>query len=279
MRNYVYTLWTKPWIFKKNIYYNLLYFLLSIELVQKHAKTIEIYTDSFGQELFKHILNKDVAKINTNLETFKNLNVYRWSVPKLYTMNHQKSEFCHIDHDVFLFKKIPLSKNIDFIAQCLEKNDNYKNFYKHLSFHYLYHNNNIPKPILEFIFNKKNNYRGFNCGYLDFYNIDVCKEWTNFALNLNNIYTNNFRGIDNVFIEQFSLYMLSKKNKYIYKTLFDFENKDDYNYNKLGYTHLMTLKHHLPNETFLINMIKNKIETLNSKVFENLKKTQKLLNF
>ena len=159
----------------------------------------------------------------------------------MYTINEQDSEFCHIDHDVFLLKEIPFYKNVDFVVQSKEQNANFQKFYKELLINYISNNTSVPNIILDYI-NKGKTCKGINCGYLDFYNIEIAKEWASFAIKLNNIYTKNFRHIDCCFVEQFSLYILSKKYSYNYKTLFDFDNNDNYANNNIGYIHLMTAK-------------------------------------
>ena len=240
MKKYIYTIWTKPWIKNNTLYSNLLFLTLSIEYIKNYSKKIIIYTDSIGKQVCDFIFNKEIEIVN-NLDRFGNLDLNRWSIPKLYTINEQDSEFCHIDHDVFLLKEIPFYKNVDFVAQSKEQNANFKKFYKELLMNCISNNTDVPNIILDYI-NKGKACKGINCGYLDFYNIDIAKQWTDFAINLNNIYIKNFRHIDCCFVEQFSLYALSIENNYNYKTLFDFDNNDNYANNDIGYIHLMTAK-------------------------------------
>jgi len=241
VKKYIYTLWTKPWQKNNTLYSNLLFLTLSIEYIKNYSNNILIYTDSFGEQVCNDLFNREIEIINS-LDEFENLDINRWSIPKLYTINKQKSEFCHLDHDVFLLKNIPSYDNVDFTIQSEEKNNGFQEFYKGLVFHYISNNNNIPNIILDYILNKEKICKGINCGYLDFYNIEIAKQWTDFAINLNNIYIKNFRWIDCCFVEQFTLYLLTKENNYKYKTLFDFDKNDNYTNNNIGYIHLMTAK-------------------------------------
>lgn len=273
MKKYIYTIWTKPWIKNNTLYSNLLFLTLSIEYIKNYSKKITIYSDYIGKQICDFIFNKEIEVIN-NLDKFDNLDFNRWSIPKLYTINEQDSEFCHLDHDVFLLKNIPSYDNVDFTIQSEEKNNDFQEFYKGLVLHYISNNNDIPNIILDYILNKGKICKGINCGYLDFYNIEIAKQWTDFAINLNNIYTKKFRHIDCCFVEQFSLYILSKEYDYNYKTLFDFDNNDNYANNNIGYIHLMTAK----KENFLKVMTQAE-KILKKNNYEIFRKLENYKNF
>ena len=177
MKNYIYTFWTKPYFIKDNnrkqeLYKNVLYLLLSIELTRKISKNITIYTDWYGEL----ILKKFYSDIEINVTLLNSLNltdVDRWAIPKLYVMNRQTEPFCHIDHDVFLWEEINMSFDYDIITQCLEKDSYYENFYKQQLIDYLQYN-----PINDLFLNliKNQQFAGYNCGYIDVYNLDCDKQ-------------------------------------------------------------------------------------------------------
>jgi hypothetical protein len=214
--------------------------LLSINLAKKHAKAITINTDKFGKEILNSICND--VEIIENLNRFDNLDINRWSIPKIYIINFQKVDFCHIDHDVFLFKEPPVFSNVDFVSQEIEDSMGFQSFYKDLYLNYINNNNNKISEIFIEAYNQ-HIFGGINCGYLDFKNLDIAKEWSNFAINVNDLFVKNFRWIDCCLVEQFTLYVLYKKHNYNIRNLFNNPVSEELRKkNSLGYVHLMTGK-------------------------------------
>jgi hypothetical protein len=247
MKNYVYTFWTKPLIKNNSLYKNIVFLLLSIHLTKKLASNITIYTDTFGE----NILKKFNLNININtkiINQFDNLSLEKWSIPKLYTINDQQNPHCHIDHDVFLWSEMPEFQNeCDIVTQNIEVELFFTKYYKESFYRFFENNESIPIDLLSCL--ETNDFGGYNCGYLDIYNIDVSKEWTDFAINMHNCFVQNFTWSDCTLVEQFSLYFLSKKNNYkidsITKVDFLSDDGGDFLYKPnfdFKYTHLMKEK-------------------------------------
>jgi hypothetical protein len=263
MKNIVYTFWTKPFLFKNNLYDNLVYLLLSIELTKKFGQKICIYTDNHGYKILDKF-NLDV-EFNINiLNTLDTLDINRWSIPKLYTIYNQKSPFYHIDHDVFLWEKPQFNSNYQIIVQNIEHGDFFSNLYK-LSFNRYINNNSI---ILENFINYNNDFGGFNCGYLEINDINISRQWSEFALNFNDTFINNFDLIDCILIEQFSLYYLYKQyNLNIGNLLEILDNDENVIFPpKIKYTHLMGSKKSIE----ILEKIEKKIYQLNINLYNKL---------
>lgn len=277
-KKYIYTLWTKPLVNAKSLYNNIAYLLLSVHLVKKQASDITIYTDIFGEILIKHFF-KDIRIDTQIVSQFDNLQLDRWSIPKLYTINAQKDAHCHIDHDVFLWTKIPeFEEKNDIIVQNIEINGLFPNFYKTNFYRFFENNENIHADLLECL--ETEDFGGYNCGYIDVYNIDISKQWTDFAIDLNNSFINNFTWDDCTLVEQFTLYFLSKK--YNYKighiTEVDYLSIDsaDFSYRpsfNFKYTHLMREK----KNPEIINKIEKILQKLDTNLYNKLYDIQHLL--
>jgi hypothetical protein len=260
MKKYIYTFWTKPYFCKNNLYQNILFLLLSIELTKKISKNIIIYTDWYGEL----ILKKFYSDIEINIELLNSLNLSdtnRWSIPKLYVINKQTQPFCHIDHDIFLWSKINNNSSYDIITQNIEQGSFYSDFYKNQITEYLKYN-----PINDlFLYTiKKQKFEGYNCGYLDIYNLECSKRWTDFALDLNNNYK-NFQSINCTIVEQFSLFAIAKFYNYKIGYLINepMNNKDLSMTIDGKFTHLMMAK----NDTIVFEVIKNNLLKENSSLY------------
>jgi hypothetical protein len=141
---------------------------------------------------------------------------------------------------VFLFKDPPDFQNVDFISQEIEDSIEFRSFYKNLYLNYINNNDNISDIFTE-VYNQ-NIFGGINCGYLDFKNLDISKNWANFAISVNHSFVKNFRPIDCCLVEQFTLYVLYKKYNYNVKNLFNSFSEELRKKNSIGYVHLMTEK-------------------------------------
>jgi hypothetical protein len=259
MKDYVYTLWTKPLIYNRNLYQNIVYLVLSVILVKKNARTISIYTDTVGAI----ILNEIFSDININTEilnTLNDLSIVKWSIPKLYTIQSQTKPFCHLDHDVFLWDVMPHFEKCDIVTQSAEITKNFAGMYQKSFENYKQHNLVIDE------LNECKEFYGYNCGYLDIYNIDVSNQWVDFALKIEKSFNKNFQWIDCILVEQFSLNFISKKKSFKIEKLFnDIENIDV----NIKYTHLMGAKQ----KKFILNEVEKKILKLDLHTYI------KLLNF
>lgn len=263
MKNIIYTLWTKPLI-KNNLYDNIVYLLLSVELVKQFADTICIYTDNYGKEILTKF-NLDV-KINTNIiNKLDNLDIKRWSIPKLYTIKNQNKPYCHIDHDVFLWEKPNIKNNYQVITQNIENGDFFGNIYKKSFNNYINNNSTILDDFVNY--SDTNIFGGFNCGYIDMYDMDISKQWSNLSLNLNDTFINNFTWDDCILIEQFTLFYLYKKyNLNIGELLKVDYNYDNYKSNNIKYTHLMRSK----KSKEILYKVEQNIYKLNLKLYNKL---------
>jgi len=265
----IYTFWTKPLFAKKNIYDSVIYLLLSVNLIKQYASDIIIYTDEYGELILKKFFKTDI-NIETSLLNNLNLDVSRWSIPKLYVINKQSQPFLHIDHDVFLWEKIENFSNYDITVQSFEINSNFYSFYKELFINFISNNKKIHPFFYNHLIN--DDYAGYNCGYLNVYNLDLAKEWTEFAINLNNVYLNKFRPIDCTFVEQFSLYLIIKKYNFLANEIISMITYEEtlelnlkYN-NIIKFTHLMGSKQYP--ET--VRKVENKIKNLYPEVYDQI---------
>jgi hypothetical protein len=262
MKKFIYTLWTKPWIRSNSLYLNFVCFLLSLELVKKQSNNIIIYTDNYGKEILNKLdLN---VEINTSILHDLEMHYLRWSIPKLYVINSQKEPCCHIDHDVFLWGKMP-DLNGDITVQNLEKSNFYASFYKRSFMRYIINNNNINDDLLKEASGE--DFAGYNCGYLDIKNIDASKKWTDFAIEIDNNFQNGFEWIDCTLIEQYSLYYLSNKLNLKISKLFGNGRYDVLqNQEYLNYTHLMSEKFN----PLMSEKIENKLLETNDLLYNKL---------
>jgi hypothetical protein len=283
MKKFVYTFWTKPFFINNNLYSNIVYLLLSIELVKKISSNIEIHTDEYGELILKKFFND----IDIKIDILKNIDFHvdRWSIPKLYTINSQKEPFCHIDHDVFLWEETPIYDSIDIVSQSYENefqkefNDPefFSKFYKELFVNYISYNDNIEPIFAELLLNGK--YAGYNCGFLDIYNVDASKKWTDFAIKLNSNYKNNFRPDDCAFVEQLSLYIIANKFNFKMDELIPIIKYETYGRidlksgNNLKYTHLMGSK----KDPLILNYVEKKLKNINESLYKKLSDNSSIL--
>jgi hypothetical protein len=278
MKKFIYTFWTKPFILNQTLYKNIIFLLLSIELIKKQSRNIVIYTDEYGKLILKKFFND----IEINIDILKNVDFHtdRWSIPKLLVMNEQNEPFCHIDHDVFLWEEIS-ERNCDVLTQSLEnenqKNHNFSKFYKEIFMNFISNNRYVDAILIKHLEN--NDYAGYNCGFLDFYNLESCKKWTEYAIKLHNNYFNNFRHVDCVFIEQFTLYAIVKHFNFKVEELFPtihYDNTDKFeikNDNNIKFTHLMGSK----NNDNVLHNVEQKLQEYNPFLFLKLKDNKNLL--
>lgn len=67
---------------------------------------IELNTDDYGYNIFKHFAS-DKIKINSTLNHLDKMDTYLfWAYPKIYSLTLQDEPFIHIDGDIFIFRKL-----------------------------------------------------------------------------------------------------------------------------------------------------------------------------
>jgi hypothetical protein len=268
--NIVYTFWTKPYFLKNNLYNNIINLLLSVSLSKKYASKITIYTDDYGKFILSRIIDNVILDTDILNKYCNSLSIERWAIPKLYVMNNQNKPFLHIDHDVFLWENILNINDHDLIVQSFEFNGFFPIFYKELFINYISNNENKHDFLTNHLI--ENDFAGYNCGFINAKNINFIKKWTNFGIDLNNNYKNNFRFIDCTFVEQFSLYALVKKfnikiNEIIPMISYEQDGEIHLKYDtKIKYTHLMGAK----NKQKTVEKVENKIQELFPNVYNKL---------
>jgi peroxiredoxin family protein len=235
MKKYIWTLWTDPW---GDFYIdNLMCYALSISLVQRFTKNLLVYTDDRGADLLnKHKIYVPHQIVNFDIQYTE---YPKFSEAKLKTMLMQSDPFCHIDHDVFLFKQQPHESYCDLVVQNLETGEPwYSNYFAATNAESL---NNIDLP-QEFIDCASNgDFCGYNCGYVDANNLEVIQDWCNTGINVSKQYSPKSK-VESTLPVQFCLYALSRYRNYNIKTLFldPFTNQKEVV--ERGYVHLMGAK-------------------------------------
>jgi hypothetical protein len=274
MKDYIYTVWPKPWDIDKRIF-NIISIIASTEFSKKIGKSVKIYTTTEEAKFLKTVTS-DIEFV-CSLDPLESLNVTKWAFPKMFVLNSITTPVVHIDYDVFLFKP-QKSYNCDIVTQNLEITFGYYNIYKSV-FEDCFSDIELSnlKDEMQAIY-KNSLYAGYNCGYIDVCNVEACKLWTNKSIELfNNI--KNFKNVfANILPEQNLLYAFSCMNKIHVETLLD-SKKDSIQQNEeahtLGYCHLMSTKTHVINDKNVTNMdflnkILNYIEINFSNAYEKI---------
>lgn len=171
----LYTFWSKP--LRENISRCksetnfALMFIYSMLWSSKWFNKVEMNTDNYGYNIFKHF-ESDKIKINNTLNEFEKLDSYLfWAYPKIYSLTLQDESFVHLDGDIFIFRR--LSQELfsgDFAFQNLETTY-YQRTYSDLVNHY--NDFCLDKPI-EWNGNLKS---AVNCGIMYFKNPDLAKKF------------------------------------------------------------------------------------------------------
>lgn len=97
-------------------------FIYSMLWSTKWFHEVEMNTDNYGFNIFKHF-ESDKIKIKNTLNMFENFDSsIFWAYPKIYSLTLQNEPFIHIDGDIFIFRKLKDSLfRGDFGFQNLEK--------------------------------------------------------------------------------------------------------------------------------------------------------------
>jgi hypothetical protein len=253
MKNYIYSVWTKPWKREEKLF-NELCVVASTELTKKIGNSVKIYTSSEDIPHFSRITT-DIEYIS-KFDELKNTAPAKWALPKMITLNSITEPAVHIDYDVFLFKPQD-DDGCDVLVQNIEKEKNFSDIYEK-AFYELYKGNSAEKvdDILEYIHQNKL-FGGFNCGYMDVKNIEAAKQWTAKSIVLFNLFEKFNGPYANIIVEQNTLYAFSHMNKINVKTILENNNyseTQDINKQAIekGYCHLMSSKYYS-----VINSVKN----------------------
>lgn len=226
--------WTKPslcysedenarfnggWSHQKYAFYS---FALSALTIKKHYNFVELYTDNYGLELFRDVLQLPYNKIHVSLNSLDNYNPKLWAIGKLISCSIQEEPFLHLDNDIFLWDKLNYNEsNFDIIAQNFEIDyPNYTN-----AFNFILKNFNwIPNEIKE-TYTKNNKILAYNAGVIGGKNFEFFKELKQKAFkfideNIEFLEKMDI-GIFNTIFEQQLGYALTEKNKLKIQFLFD----------------------------------------------------------
>ncbi len=109
-----------------NYRYCLLSMAYSCLTISRYYPNLELYTDTFGMNLFRDILRLPYHKFHVNLDDIANIDTSLWAYGKIMTYSAQKEPFLHIDNDVFIWQNFP-DRVIDaeVVCQSLEMIDNF----------------------------------------------------------------------------------------------------------------------------------------------------------
>lgn len=230
-------MWTDPW--NNSFIDELMCYALSISLVQKFSKDLLVYTDERGAYLlrkYKIYVPYKIIDFDIQYDEYP-----KFSEAKLKTLTMESDPFCHIDHDVFLFKQQEHQSYCDLVVQNIENGEPwYSNYFGAYNSEALA-GVTLPPELITCASN--DDYGGYNCGYIDVNNIDVVREWARAGIEISKQYKPASK-MENIIPEQFSLYALAKYRNYKVKTLFldPFEEKSEPV--NAGYVHLMNAKEH-----------------------------------
>jgi len=230
-----------PGYHKKDYFdYNL--YKLSAYYLKKNYGNVNLITDKYGAEFLKDI---KFDKVDTSLEDLPKYVGAIWGLGKIkaYGLIAEKKEpFIHIDHDVFLTKKLNEDiHNSQIIAQHLEREIN--NLYGLDKFH-------LELPNLGFMANNRIK-NAANMGIFGGNDFDFIKKYSdesvNLALDLANLkYIREtifeYSWQPSVLYEQYFMTLMAdyenKKITYLYSSELEFESKSEEN----GYIHIWGAK-------------------------------------
>ena len=231
-----------------------------------------VYTDNHGNSLLKkYKIDVPTRVLNFDIKSHQ---FPKFSQAKMHTMSLQEQPFCHLDHDVFLFKEQKDYDNCDIVTQHIETGAMFYSCY------YLGYNTmtsqNILLPPEFYRCASYDDYAGYNCGYIDVKNLDVCKEWCKIGVNLSKEYS-PIRRSDNCIPEQFCLYALAKYRNYNVKTLFIDPVFNQQESEVAGYTHLMNAKQ--ANYGYITERLIERVKTLNPLFLESASESERTALF
>ena len=239
MRQYIWTIWTKPFRDRGSqielLHYTML--SLSVLLANSHGRAHRIYTDSTG-EAFLSTLGLPVEVV-VSLDSIENQPVTKWAFPKILTLKNVKEPVTHIDYDVFLWKE-QASYDADLVVQNWEDSSHYTSIYSR-SFKRHGMAGNFIDPAVQAQANN-NRYGGFNCGYLEVKSPDKVVEW---ATRSEAMFAQSprFHSDYNIIAEQYLLFAMQLAGEITVEPLLrEYDGYWDAHFEAMGYTHLMLAK-------------------------------------
>lgn len=144
-------------------------FIYSMLWSSRWFDKVEMNTDNYGFNIFKHF-ESDKIKIKNTLNMFEELDAYLfWAYPKIYSLTLQDEPFVHLDGDIFIFRKLPDSLfSGDFGFQNLETTHYQRTYSKLIE----YYDNIYKNKPLDWNNNLKS---AVNCGIMYFKDPDLAK--------------------------------------------------------------------------------------------------------
>lgn len=118
----IWSFWSKPYLdARKKIWYSekqhYLSWILSFQQARKFFSKTLLVTDDFGVKLLLDGLHLEFDEVSTSLNGLRDRDSKWWALGKIYTYACQKEPFIHIDHDVFLWKPLPVNSDTVLFAQ------------------------------------------------------------------------------------------------------------------------------------------------------------------
>lgn len=210
---------------------------LSIEMARPFASSVTIFTDTKGDQVLKQYGFKD----RTNLLLDK---IPEWvtpamfAYPKMFASASMSEPFVHLDHDAFVKEDFSVKKpDCGIVTEFLETMETAGIFHPHgvelyresyarmvAEIGHEAMQSIVPgAPLTQHL--EDGDIIGYNCGFIGANNLDVAKEWFNKALQGFELFAGKtFAPIDNIVVEQSSLYFWSRQMGWDTCALFD---KDD----------------------------------------------------
>jgi len=120
--NAVWSFWSKPYLqARKKIWHSekqhYLSWILSLQQARKFFPKTLLFTDDYGADLLVESLGLEFDEVSTSLNELHDHDSKWWALGKIYTYASQKEPFIHIDNDVFLWKPLPVHKDVALFAQ------------------------------------------------------------------------------------------------------------------------------------------------------------------
>lgn len=224
--------------------YHLMGWALSCLQLQLLYHNVDLYCNSNAALLLKDKLGLPYNNIYVTHDDLNVVSEKLWALPKIFTYSLQKEPFLHLDGDVFLFKKLPVSLlSSELIAQNVEEATNYYlHTQKQLMKYFTYFPNCVRKD-----FSSSDPVKAVNAGILGGSNITFIKEYSELAFKFINRNTQHLPLINisifNVFFEQHLFYCLAKKKRLPIEVLIK-EIIRDNRYQHLGDFHEVPCKKH-----------------------------------
>ena len=233
--NYIWTMWTEPWGAAKP--WDLMCYAVSVGLAKKLPGTQMIYTDERGAAWLEEycvdapftVIKFDIAKSSSP----------KFGEAKLKTMLIQEQPFCHLDHDLFLLAEQKTVPDADIVVQNIEQGPYYKEVYEGAYALGQSQGTVWMSELRERA--ESNDFKAYNCGYVQVNNMDVMREWCSQAISMSRTFS-PVEPRDNAIIEQMSLYALAKARGYSVATLFELDSLTQLGPEMAGYVHFMAAK-------------------------------------